>query len=233
MATYQDLVNAQNQAQAINMVTATPQSALQNQFMNTPGYQLQYGDSLFSKSMDPSQRFMADPGTQMAIQAGMQPLMNNYAGRGLGQSGALAQGLSQYMYNNYGNFVGGQSNAFKNYQDQLMALTNLGTQNNGAAQANSNGQTIAQLVSQAAQSMGNAQLQTGENLSTLYGNQGVLNANAYLNTGAAQSNNLMQGMSLLAQLNTNQMASGAKTQSSLFNGLGAAAGSQGLQGGQF
>lgn len=224
MATIQDL----NNPQAVDMIQATPSSALQNEFMQTPGYQLAYGNSPSAFSMDPSQRFFGDAGTQMAIRAGMQPLMNNYAAHGLGQSGALAQGLGQYMYNNYNQFTGNQSSLFNNYQNQLQNLTQFGAQNSGSANAMTTGTNLAALVQQAATQMGNANLSTGSNISQLLANLGISNAGSILNTGAAQSNNIGNGFQQLLQLQNNQAASNASSASSYLGGQGAMAGSQGL-----
>lgn len=75
---------------------------------------------------------------------------------------------------------------------------------------------LAQLLGQGTLAAGNtigaANLATGSNISSLFANQGSLGASAYLNTGAAQANNMMQGLSLALQLYANQqaaMASGA------------------------
>lgn len=212
-------------ANQVGMVQSSPQNALQNQFMQTPAYQLQYGQNY---SINPAERFQNDPGVQMAIQAGMQPLMASYAGRGLGQSGALAQGLSQYMYNNYNNYTGQQASLYNTYQNQLANLVNSGMAVNGATQANNNSNLLAQILSNAnlstASNQANAHTNAGNNISQLLANLGVSNASSILNTGAAQSNNLMQGAELLAQANAQQQASNAGTLSSYYNGMGAQAG---------
>lgn len=46
----------------IDMTQASPGTALQNQFMQTPAYQLQYGNNT---NMNPGQRFASDPGVQL------------------------------------------------------------------------------------------------------------------------------------------------------------------------
>lgn len=235
----------------IDMMQATPQSALQNQFMQTPGYQLFQGQNGNAQSplnsftnspmfqlmygnntnADPSQRFLNDPGTQLAVQQGMVPLQQSLAARGLGQSGAAARSMADYMYGQYGNYIGQQGNAlnnyqntvnslFGNYQNQLSGMSQMGMQSSGANNAFAAGQNQANTIAQ-----GN--LQTGSNVSSLFGNQGVYNANAYLNTGAAQANNLFNGAGMLAQVNQNAIAGQNSQQASLFGGMGQASGMSG------
>jgi len=212
------------------MVQASPQTALQQQFFQTPGYQLQYGQNY---AMDPAQRFLQDPGVQLAVQQGMQPLLNSYASRGLSTSGALAQALDNYSFGNYNNFTQQQGALFNNYQNQLQGIMNTGiTANsaNAAAQNNDYAQ-LAQLLASAnittGSGLGSAALGTGSNISSLFANQGSLGASAYLNTGAAQSNNIMQGMALAAQIMANQQASSAASG----GGGGGAGGGMGGMGG--
>lgn len=211
-------------ASPIEMVQASPETALQDQFFNTPQYQLMYGNN---KSMDPNERFQNDPGMQMAMQQGMKPLLGQYAAQGLSQSGALAKALQDYSYNQYSNYIGGQGSLFNNYQNQLQQLTGMGAQNTGSQNAYNSGQNTGQQLGnanmQTGASIGNANMMSGENIASLFGNQGVLGASGYFNTGGAQSSNIMNGMSLAAQLFANQQAS----QASAGAGAGAMQGSSG------
>lgn len=206
------------------------------QFFNSSAYQLAYGNNPSASSMDPNERFQNDPGVQAAIRAGAPLIANSYGQQGLGASGRAANGVAQYMYNNYNNFLQNQEslyqneyqkglteqqqavgtylnqqqlmgNAFTNYQNQLAQLgtqngTNLTTQQ--AQNQFTGGQNLAQLLANLNQSTGGAlasgQLSTSAIISQLLANQGVLNANAFLGTGAAQSNNVLAGSQLGAQL---------------------------------
>lgn len=222
-------------------ITASPQSTLQNEFFNSPAFQLQYGTGPQQQiaqtgSYNPATAFANDPGVALAVQQGAIPLENNFAARGLSQSGALTQALSQYMYNNYNSYTSGQGTLFNNYQNQLAGLTSLGAQTatNQGNTINSDASTIATGTSNnamnTANSLSNANLSTAQNVSTLLGNQGVLDASAYLNTGAAQSNNLFQGAGLGAQINQNQQAQANQAQSSLLAGQGSQQGAQAYAG---
>jgi hypothetical protein len=197
---------------SVDMVQASPQTALQQQFMQTPAYQLQYGQNYL---MDPAQRFENDPGIQMAVQQGMRPLLDNYASKGLSQSGALARALTDYSYGNYNNFTQQQGALFNNYQNQMQQMMNMGVAANSQNATNQNNayQQLANLLAQAnittGAGLGQAALGTGSNISSLFANQGSLGASAYLNTGAAQANNVMQGMGLAAQLLASAQASRA------------------------
>ncbi len=210
-----------------------------SQFFNSPGFQIQNGTgpsnqlSLFGQ-YNPSLAFESDPGVQLAVQQGMNPLMNQMSSNGLGQSGALAQALSQYMYNNYNQYTNQQETGFNNYQNQLMGLSNLGSQNSGAANAMTAGQNQANLIGQGNLATGQTTsgniTGAGNNISGLFANQGVLNASGYLNTGAAQANNLFNGMSFLAQIEAANNASQNGQQASLAGGAGKLQGVQSSMG---
>lgn len=227
--------------QAAQQITASPSSTLQNEFFNSPAFQLQYGTGPQQQvaqtgSYNPATAFANDPGVTLATQQGAIPLENNFAARGLSQSGALSQALTQYMYNNYNQYTAGQGSLFNTYQNQLSGLASLGanTATNQANTINSDASTIATGTSannmNTASGVASANLGTANNISTLLGNQGVLDASAYLNTGAAQAGNLFQGASMGQQIASNQQANQAQTQSSLFQGQGAMAGAQAFQG---
>src|SRR6476619_1847693 len=119
MQLLQQYNNDPSSAGVVQYNTQAPQDAL-NTFRNTPGYQLQYGTN--ATSSNPAVNFQSDPGMQLAVNQGSQALMNNYAAKGLGQSNAAANALTQYMYNNYKDYTGGQASLFNNYQSQLAGL---------------------------------------------------------------------------------------------------------------
>lgn len=245
----------------LQQLTQTPSVKLED-FLKSDAYRVQYGDN---QSTDPNQRFQNDPGVQMAIKAGMPALANSYGAKGLGASGPAANGVAQYMYNNYLNFTGKQGdlynqeynkaatsqqqqaatylqqqqlmgNTFQNYQNQLAALGGQGAQtsNQQAQNQYQSGQNLANLLAQLNQNTGNisaqSQLSVNELISQLLANQGVLNANGYLGTGAAMSGNILAGSQLGAQLANAQNKSNAGTTNSLLAGQGAQAGASQLYG---
>lgn len=204
-----------------------------NQYFNTAQYQLQGGGGAAAMTAgggqyNPAQAFMSDPGIQLAIQQSQNQLGNQYAARGLGQSGALSAALGQNLFSNYNAYNTNQGNLFSNYQNQLSGLANLGATNSGAATANANAQNQANLAASTGQQQSANYQNTGSNISGLQANQGVLNASGYLNTGAAQANNLFQGANLLSQLNNNAQASANAQQTAYGAGAGQLAGQQGV-----
>lgn len=227
------LLNGQSSsATPVPMTQASASTGL-NQFFNTPGAQLMYGQNPAQQtanggSFNPATAFQNDPGVQMAVQQGQIPINNSFAARGLGQSGALSQALTQNLYNNYSNYTAGLGSAFNNYQGQLAQLSNagMGANSQNATNQYNAGTTLSQLLSNAnlstGQNLASVYGNTGSNISSLVANQGVLGASGYLNTGAAQSNNYMQAMNLAAQVAANQNASMASGQ----GGAGAMQGSQ-------
>lgn len=225
------------QAPGVDMTGGGANNGLLTLF-NSPQFQLQYGTNPLAQlagtgSYDPNLAFQTDPGVQGAVRAGMVPLQNSMDAKGLGTSGALSQALTQYMYNNYNQYTQGQESLFGNYQNQLMNLANLGSANSGANAAAAAGQNQAGIIANSnlatGQNISNANLATGSNISSIYGNAGNSIAGAQLNTGAAQANNLFQGMQLYAQLKAGQNANVNGQQASLFNGMGQASGYQSPQ----
>ncbi len=230
---------ASPQYQMINGQNSGTNNPLQN-FMNTPQYQLAYGNN---QAADPSERFRNDTGTQLAIQQGMNTLQNQYAAKGLGGSGALAKSLGDYQYNHYNDWMNNQvgmqnnyntntMNTMQSYQSQLANLAQFGSTQTGGAQGLQNSQQLASLLGNAnlatGQNLSSAQLGVGENLAQLSANQGVYGGNAYLGTAAGQSNNIMQGMSLATQI-ANMIQAG---NASAAGGQGAMLGSQAGMGNQ-
>lgn len=227
LAATQGILSGNTAPTPIAVGQATPSSVLQNQFFQTPAYQLQYGNNT---SLDPAQRFLNDSGTQLSIQAGLNPLTNSYAAKGLQSSGAEQQALAQYMYGNYNSYQTQQQNLFNNYQNQLSGLVTQGAANSGASTVANAGTTQAGLLSgndiTTGTNTANANLSTSSNISQLLANLGISNASGYLNTGAAQSSNLLSGLSLLTQLNQATAAGQAASASSGAAGAGNLAGAQ-------
>ena len=201
-----------------------------NNFLNSSQYQALFGSNPANTyaqtgQYDPAAAFRNDPGTQFAIQQGSKALQQQGAAKGILESGnmqtalqANAQGIANQNYQTYQGQIG---QAFNQYQQQLASMTALGSQLTGANTAASMYGQAGQLQNQniygTGQQQSNATLSTGNNVSTLLGNQGVLNANAYLNTGAAQAAGMMQMLGMNAQANAAGAASNAQTQTAQGN----------------
>lgn len=216
---------------SVPMTTQSGNSAL-NQYFNTAAYQLQNGSNSARATANggaynPATAFANDPGVQLAQTQGQNVLENQYAGQGLGQSGALANAVAQNLYTNYNAYNANQGNLFNTYQSQLANLVSQGSANSGAANANSNAQNQASIQAQVGNATSANNQATGSNISSLYSNQGANNASAYLATGAAQSSNLMQGANLYAQLQNNAQASQNQQLTNQAAGQGALAGQTG------
>lgn len=226
---YLNGLNSPTNPSSIQMVQDNPGNYLQQNFMQTPGYQLLYGQN--ATSLDPAQRFQQDPGYQYAQNQASQQLQHTYANRGLADSGALTGAIANqaqgYANQGYQTYLGQQNGLFANYQNQLANMVTAGTAANGSSAALSTGAGLANSLSNTGtgiagtQASGaNASLSTANDLASLFGNQGVFGANAMMNTAAAQSNNLMQGAELQTQINASNSASQAGSMNSLFKGLG-------------
>ena len=194
-------------------------------FMSSPAYMLAYGNDT---SSNPAMNFMMNPGMQLANQQAMNAVGNSYTGKGLGNSGALAVGMQNAEYQNYNAYNQQQSALLGNYQSQLAALAGAGMGVSGGTQAQSNGQQLASLLSnanlQTGQGLSNLYQGVGNNISQLYGNEGAADTSAILNTGSAMANNLFNTTGLLAQINAANQASLTGMFNSAATGAGAAAG---------
>jgi len=178
--------NGQQQAYgpgSLNMQQANPQSGMQN-YLNTTGYQL-LGDPSY-------QRYQQSPGYQYAVDEAMGQVQRNAASRGLLESGRVmrdmtdrAQGMA---LQDYGNWWNRQNQLYGDYQNRLAGLAGGSV---GSEQAYNLGQT-----------MGAGTMQTGNNLASLFGNQGTSGFGGMVNTGAAQANNLMNSGNTQAQINS-------------------------------
>ncbi len=228
---YGNFLQNPGQLNPINLMQADPQSVLTNRFFQLPQYQLLYGNG--PQDLDPAKRFKFDPGYQFAMEQGMKQLQQQGAARGLLESGPMQQELLKYSQGladqNYQRWLGQQAGLFSDYQNRLGQMTSMGNSNTGSQNAFNLGSLLSQLTSQTGLAGANAALGTGSNISSLFGNQGVFGGSSYLNTAAAQANNLLQGAALQAQIAAANNASQGGGMSSLFGGLGSALG-QGLSG---
>lgn len=140
------------------------------------------------------------------------------------------QAYQQQQVNNYTGQQNLLGNSFNTYQNQLAGLANNGASSSMANMSNTNSQQLAsllaQLQSQTGTSMSNNGLGVSQNISQLLANNGVLQSGLLMNTGAAMSNNQLQGSLLGAQLANVQNQSNAQTASSGLGGLGAMYGMQ-------
>jgi hypothetical protein len=235
----QQLIDSMNSPASADTQEAAPtgQAGLQP-FFNTPMYQLMFGEN--ANQIDPTQRFRADPGFEFNQEQTARALQQYGAAKGLLESGPLQQELQKQLQGNQNNmyqtWLGQQVGQYDKYQNMLQGLTQFGAATNGAADANANGNLLAQLLSgnemTAGQGNAAANLGVGDNISSLLANQGVMNANLYSNTGAAQANALMQAFGMNQQMQNNQAASNAGTMSSFLQGLGALKGASSAGAGQ-
>lgn len=232
----------------MNSGQANGNQSLQS-YMQTPEYQLLYGSkasqdnssAVANGTYDPTQAFHNDPGFNFGINQGFQQLQNQYAAKGLGQSGPLMQAMQQYAQGaqnqSYQQYLGQQSNLFGSYQSQLQQLAGM-----GANAANAQGQSSVTSGNQLAgilaggnlatgQNIAQGNLSTGQNISQLLANLGINNASGISNTASAQANNIYNGNLFAAQIAANNQASNAQSQSSLFQGAGALNGASIVAGG--
>jgi|ERR1700733_5002853 len=241
---YQQATNP-SVATSIPMTAGGSQQGL-NSFLNTPEYALLYGQqnganqaiNATNGTYNPVQAFQNDPGYQYNMNQALGQVNSASAAKGLLESSAgntslmnTASGLQNQYYQT---FLGQQNSLFGNYQNQLANLTNLGSQSTGNQNAYNLGTGLAQLLSgnyqNTASGLSNANLQTGQNISSLLANQGMFGANAQLNTGAAQANNIFQGNQFSAQIQAANLASQAGTQSSINNSSALGSGGQNQSG---
>lgn len=182
------------QAGQLQMQQTSPQAALNNYF-NTPGYQLLFGQGA-------QQRFQSSPGYQFAVNEALGQVQGNASARGLLESGRVMRDMTDRAYGmanqEYNNWQGQQSAMYGDYQNRLAGLAAGPT---GAEQANQMGQNL-----------GGMSMQTGSNLANLFGNQGNAGLGAFTNTGAAQANSMQQAANTQLQVgsaNNSSLLSGA------------------------
>lgn len=229
----QQLIDAVNQGGTGQPAqqAADPSAGLQS-FFNTPMYQVLYGQN--ANQADPTQRFQADPGFQFNQEQTAKQMQQLGASKGLLESGNMQVELQKQLQGNqnqqYQTWLGQQGNLYNSYQDRLNGLSQFGSTQTGGQQSYDQGNILGQLLGgynqQTGQGIAAGNLSTGENISSILGNQGVYNANAYLNTGAAQAQTLMSllGMNMQAQnngqlsANTQSAANGVRAGSSSSNG---------------
>jgi hypothetical protein len=166
-----------------------------NDFVNSAAYKTAYGNNA---SEDPLSRFQNDAGTQLALQQGQKALANLYSGKGLGASGTYAKGLTDYMYNQYGNFIGGQKDLYNNVNN-----TNIGIQNQNIGNQMNTNQFNAGIRQNNINNYQGIQSLLGSNFNN-YQNQlaGLSNAgNTASNAlGSASNQNSQNLISILSQL---------------------------------
>ena len=184
---------------ALQMQQANPQSAL-DQYKNTAGYQLLNAPGAYQQS----------PGYQYAMDQAMNQVQQQAAGRGMLESGAVLKNMQQtasgLAQQDYGNWWNRQNQLYSDYQNRLQGLAGGPTGSQDAMTANTN----------AAQ----ANLQTGSNIGSLFGNQGTSGMGGIINTGAAQAGNMINAGQQQAQVNaanqSTQLAGATLSQQGLF-----------------
>lgn len=177
--------NSGGQAGVLQMQPANAQSAL-DQYKNTAGYQLLNAPGAYEQS----------PGYQYAMDQALGQVQQGASARGMLESGAVlrdmqktASGLAQQ---DYGNWWNRQNQLYGDYQNRLQGLAGGPT---GSADAMTAGANAAQ-----------ANLQTGSNLGSLFGNQGTTGMGGIINTAAAQSGNMINAGQQQATVNAANQA---------------------------
>lgn len=193
-------------------------SSVLGKFLNTPEYQLQFGNT--GAAVDPTasvlDRFQTSPGYQFQLDQGQKALEKSMASRGLLESGSFAQemnkfgqGVANQEFNNYLNRVTG---TFQNYQNNLLNLAN------GGQQASSQLSNTA--MNQGATSA-NVRSNYANSSAMTYGNIGSALASGLLAQGGA----LAGGMMNAANINAANSQANSQMGSMLGGVLGRAAGS--------
>lgn len=171
----------QSQGGVLAMQQASPQSAI-NQYQNTAGYQMLGNDQ--------TNQYQQSPGYQYAVNEALRQVQSQGASRGLLDSGRVQRDMTDravgMAQQDYGNWWNRQNQLYSDYQNRLAGLAGGSV---GADQANQLGTNQSQ-----------GTYQTGGNLASLFGNQGVAGYGGITNTGAAQSNNMTQAGATQAQI---------------------------------
>lgn len=198
------------------MVKADPTDVLQRYF-DTPMHRLLYGNEadVNNGALGPTERFRADPGYDFAVNEGIRRLQQQSAAKGLLESGATQRDITDFARNmqdqTYQRFLGQEAAGFTDWQNRLQGIASQGAGLSAQSQ---------QAANQVGQSLLGGNLQQGSNLASLFANQGVYGGNAFLNTGAAQANTLMQAASIQAQVEAANAAAKAASGGSGLGGIG-------------
>jgi hypothetical protein len=189
------------------IIRATPESVLE-QFFDTAPYRLAFGNDpgVLDASLDPTERFRFDPGYQFAQDEGLRQLQFDQSKRGLLESGRGMRDIEQFSQGladqNYQRNLAQNMGLFSDWTNRIQGVAGAGAQ--AAGQMSANDMTLGQLLGgaglQTGTSLANMTGQTGSNIANLFGSQGVFGASSLLNTGAAQSSNIMQSAAIQAQI---------------------------------
>jgi len=193
----------QGQSGVLQMNNADPQAAM-SQYQNSLGSQLLGQGSAGA--------YQQSPGYQYAMDQGMLNAQQHASATGTLDSGAALKSMQQtasgLAQQDYGNWWNRQNTLYTNYQNGLQGLAGGPT---GSADAMTAGANGAQ-----------ANLQTGSNLGSLFGNQGTSGMGGIINTGAAQSGNMInagQQQANVQQANQSTQLAGATLASNQQRGL--------------
>lgn len=179
--------NSAGQAGVLQMQQADPNAA-QAAYQNTPGYQMLGNDQ--------TSQYQQSPGYQYAVNEALKQVGQQSSARGLLESGAALRGMTDravgMAQQDYGNWWNRQNQLYSDYQNRLAGLAGGQT---GSADAMTAGANAAQ-----------ANLQTGSNLGSLFGNQGTTGMGGIINTAAAQSGNMINAGQQQATVNAANQA---------------------------
>lgn len=199
----------------LDMMRATGQSVLANNYFQTPGYQLLFGSGQqqMDPTLSPTERYTQSPGYQFQVNSALRQAQQASAAQGMLESGATqrdlvqqAMGLGLQDYNNWWNQLSGN---YENYQNRLAALASAGMGASGSQNAMNLGQGQA-----------GAAMTGGQGISSLLANQGTAGMGAYMNTGAGMASNTMQGLAIQAQIDAANAASKQQAMSGMMGMAG-------------
>lgn len=179
--------NPAHAGQPLSMTQMGAGNALQN-YYNTPGYQLTNGQGAVD-------RFQTSPGYQFAVNDALNQVARQGASRGLLDSGAglramtdRAQGMANQEFNNWQQ---NQQNQYNQYQNRLQGLAS--------------GPTGSEMAYNLGQSVGNNNMQTGNNIGSILANQGNSLFGGIVGAGGAQAQNVTQAGNMQAQILGNNL----------------------------
>jgi hypothetical protein len=166
---------AQAQLQAQREALAYQQKVRDENIAYAQPFQ-QLGQQGLNALSDPTKNFTASPGYQYRLNQGLEGVTNNYATRGLLNSGSALKGLNDYAQNQ-------ASNEYGNWWGQQMGLVGVGQNALGA---------ITGTNSQFANNASDLALAGGQTNALNQLNQGAINAGMWGLAGQAGANALSQ-----------------------------------------
>lgn len=169
-----------NQVQEAPTMTQGDPTAVLKKWMQTPEFQLMYGNSGpgADATKSPLERFQANPGYQFQQQEGANQIQNMAGAKGMLNSTPTLQGLQDRSMGianqEYNNWSGQQNQMFNNYLNRLQGVSTQGQQagSQQSSQTNAAGGTQAQSLSNALQNLSSLLNNTGSGMASTYNSMG-------------------------------------------------------------